>query len=319
MTKYFFLNFILVVGLSVVFQLPAQASPQPAPAGGPIEKFAAFDDANNSDLSANSFQAVLDALYGENADPDTLMDYGRLSEEGGRVLRSYLSGLQRIPVTQLNRNEQLAYWLNFYNAASLNFVLNEFKRLSKRNSASGSSRFRQSNDMKVKRFFLDEDGPWTQPHYEIEGEQLSVNDIEHRILLAHWDDPRVIYGLYCPAKSCPAMPQKAFTGPRVWIQLDAAAKAYVGRKEGAKVSRGDLEVSSLYRLHRDRFPDDAAIIAHLKKVGGPEMESELYGITQVDDDDFNWRLGGTPPPAGWSMPSRGVSNRGAGFGANPYE
>lgn len=206
----------------------AFATPQPAPDGGPIEAFRAHDAANTQRIDHRLWESILAAAI----DPDQpkrnmALDYGTLGPGAHEALLSYVNWLEDMPVSSLNRDEQLAYWLNFYNAASLSFVTGEFARLvrkrrfqSRSTSAKGST---GAIRLRVKSFYMGKKSPWAEKRFTVEGERLSLNDIEHRILYPLWDNPQVTYGLSCPARSCPPLPATAFTGEQVAAQLARAA------------------------------------------------------------------------------------------------
>jgi hypothetical protein len=51
-------------------------------------------------------------------------------------------------------------------------------------------------DIDISPGFL-EDGPWGKPLITVEGQSLSLNDIEHRILRPIWRDGRINYAVNC--------------------------------------------------------------------------------------------------------------------------
>jgi Protein of unknown function, DUF547 len=70
-------------------------------------------------------------------------------------------------------------------------------------------------------------GPWGRKLIEVEGEPLSLDDIEHRILRPIWRDPRLHYAVNCAALGCPNLRSSAFTAANADILLETAASDYV--------------------------------------------------------------------------------------------
>ena len=52
--------------------------------------------------------------------------YGAVSAGDHRTLQNYLDMLQSTEVSDLNRDEQLAYWINLYNAATMNLIVENY-------------------------------------------------------------------------------------------------------------------------------------------------------------------------------------------------
>src|SRR5688500_6381526 len=52
--------------------------------------------------------------------------YGKVPKADREALRAYLDGLQQVAIGKFNRDEQRAYWINLYNAATVNVVLEHY-------------------------------------------------------------------------------------------------------------------------------------------------------------------------------------------------
>ena len=106
----------------------------------------------------------------------------------------------------------------------------------------------------------------------VEGELLSLDDIEHRILRPIWGDPRIHYVLNCASYGCPNLNDRALTGRTVDKRLDAEAKVYINSDRAVLFKNGDLYVPSIYRWFVSDFGGtDASIIAHLRIFAEPVL------------------------------------------------
>ena len=65
-------------------------------------------------------------------------------------------------------------------------------------------------------------GPWKAKIMRVEGEKLSLDDIEHGIMRPFFKDPRVHYAVNCAALGCPNLMVKAFTEGNAEAMLEAA-------------------------------------------------------------------------------------------------
>lgn len=202
--------------------------------------------------------------------------YAEVDEQGRAMLERYLARLAAVPLEHYNRDQQLAYWINLYNALMLRLVLDHYPVASILGIGSGPG---------------GTGGPWQLELIEVAGVWVSLADIEHRILRPIWRDPRVHYALSCAAVSCPSLHPEPYRGEVVDAQLSAAAMAYVNDRRCIQVERGRLLVSSLFRWYREDFGgSDHAVISHLMAYAEPRLAMALQRFDDIDGDMFDWRL-----------------------------
>lgn len=206
------------------------------------------------------------------------VDYRGVTPADRKSLTDYISRLSALPVSRYGRPEQLAYWINLYNALTVSQVLTHFPLKSIRDISSG----------------LFGSGPWDESLVEIEGEDVSLNDIEHRILRPIWKDPRIHYAVNCASVGCPNLLQSAFTAGTAEPMLEEAAKAYVNSPRGARIDANGLTVSSIYVWFQDDFGgSDASVIAHLRRYAGAPLKKGLTGRDSIDGHAYDWSLNET--------------------------
>ncbi len=140
-------------------------------------------------------------------------------------------------------------------------------------------------------------GPWGKKLVRVEGEELSLDDIEHRILRPIWKDPRIHYAVNCAALGCPNLMPTAFTRSNTEELLERGARDYINSKHGARFdSDRRLIASSLYDWYQEDFGgDEASVIAHLRSYARPALAAKLEGITEVYDFEYDWALNDAAP------------------------
>ena len=177
------------------------------------------------------------------------------------------------PVSSLNRGEQLAYWINFYNALTVQVILDHYPTDS-------------ILDIKISPGFFSI-GPWDKKLVTVEGEELSLNDMEHRILRPIWRDPRIHYGVNCASIGCPNLLTTAYTADNVDGLLTENAVAYVNHPRGASLQNGALTVSSIYDWFEEDFGgnEDRNSCA-----SAPVCEAGLSRTVATGARDFGFRL-----------------------------
>jgi len=248
-----------------------------APRAEPWEAWAESDESNATRVDHSAWQRFLDRYLENGDDGLRLVAYARVPQVDRLALDRYIEALEHVPVRRLSRDEQFAYWVNLYNALTVALVLAHYPLDSIR-------------DIDISPGFF-ADGPWGRKLVTIEGEGLSLNDIEHRILRPLWGDPRVHYALNCASIGCPALQPSAFTADNTEALLDTGAREYVNHPRGARVDRGRLRVSSIYVWFRDDFgKDDAAVVEHLLRYANPGLARSLQGITKISGDGYDWSL-----------------------------
>ena len=213
----------------------------------------------------------------EGADGVNRVAYARVSEPDRRALDAYIGSLVATPISRFNRAEQLAYWINLYNALTLKLVLAAYPVDSIRDIQISSGLFSI--------------GPWDRQLVRIEGEAVSLNDIEHRILRPIWRDPRIHYAVNCASIGCPNLVRAAFTAANAKAHLDAAARDFINHPRAVRVEHGYLVVSSIYSWFTEDFGDsDAGVLEHLRQYAEPELASRLAPFDVIMDDEDDWSL-----------------------------
>ena len=213
------------------------------------------------------------------AGPDGVnrISYRTVSASHRDALKSYLARLTSLPISAYSRGEQRAYWVNLYNALTVELVLSRFPVDS-------------IMDIGISPGLL-AFGPWDKKLVRVEGEMLSLNDIEHRILRPIWKDPRLHYVLNCASVGCPNLPRRPLTAQNSEQMLDAAAREYINHPRGARVEDGKVVISKIYNWFSVDFGSDApAILAHLRRFAHPPLAAALKDATRIDRFEYDWAL-----------------------------
>lgn len=213
----------------------------------------------------------------EHTDAANRLDYAGISDEDRRILEGYIQSLSSIAIGTHNRAEQKAYWINLYNALTVKIVLDHYPVDSIR-------------DIDISPGLLTV-GPWDKDVIEVEGQTLSLNDIEHRILRPIWDDPLIHYGVNCASVGCPDLLPTAFTGSSVNRQLEQAARAYVNDGRGVSIKDNKVVVSKIYDWFIEDFGDsEAGVLRHLRKYAQGDLAAALDELNDLHDVVYDWSL-----------------------------
>ncbi|MGA7272714.1 MAG: DUF547 domain-containing protein [Acidimicrobiia bacterium] len=179
-------------------------------------------------------------------------------------LARYLAAMREVDPNDLSTSEALAFWINVYNAASLQV-------------AATASRDNVASVMRLP-------GAFNTPVISVAGETLSLNDIEHG-KVRRFGDPRVHAALVCGSVSCPTLRPEPF-GPNLDDQLDQQMRQFLER--GALVAdRLDDRVvmSPIFSW----FGGDFARSHHMPTLLPARRRQVLIALESwIDDTTINW-------------------------------
>lgn len=205
------------------------------------------------------------------------VQYANVAADDRRALQQHITALQALPISTYNRHAQKAYWINVYNALTVHVVLQHYPVDSIRDIRLSGGLFSQ--------------GPWQAKLLSIEGEKLSLDDIEHRILRPIWKDNRVHYALNCASLGCPNLAPVAYTPDNLDQLLDQGATAFVNHPRGAELMQGTLKVSSIYVWFQEDFGDSVdGVVQHLRRYANGPLAAQLHGYRGKLRHDYDWRL-----------------------------
>ena len=223
------------------------------------------------------WQAVLSKRVRPGVEGINLVDYGGMTDRDDTALDRYLDQMSHVAISTYNRNEQRAFWINVYNAATIALVRRHYPLKSIQNIEIGSGLFT--------------DGAWDHALFEVEGEKLSLNDIEHRILRPIWRDPRLHYALNCASKGCPNLLPTAFTGANTEQLLNDGAVAYINHQRSVMIANNGLRLSKLYLWFAEDFGStNEAILNHIRTYAFADLGGEIDAGRVITDYAYDWSL-----------------------------
>lgn len=205
------------------------------------------------------------------------VNYGQVSSTEQKRLRSYIHSLEQTPISQYNRDEQQAFWINLYNAVTVLLIIEKYPvdSIKKINISPGWFSF----------------GPWDARLAQVEEQELTLNDIEHRILRPIWRDNRVHYAVNCASIGCPNLASQAYTAENTEFLLEQGAIEYVNHPRGVTLEQGELQISSIYKWYMDDFQGSKkGIKKHLLHYAKPTLRKQLQEFEGDWDFDYDWNL-----------------------------
>lgn len=219
----------------------------------------------------------------------TNFDYGALAKDKA-ALTAYTQSLRAVTAEELasfTKDERYAFWINAYNAFTIQLIVDNYPLKSIRKLDSGL--FGSSS------IFDSEFIPLNALHPDAKDEQLSLNDIEHEILRKRFKDARVHAAVNCASASCPPLLNEAFTGAKLQKQLDAQMIAFVNDtvrnqfipKPGRQ---GEVRLSKIFDWFKSDFQRDAnSVRAYLLRYSSDE-HGALFEKALLRHTKYDWDL-----------------------------
>lgn len=209
-----------------------------------------------------------DALLQAHVDDAGYVDYRGLSEQRG-PLDAFVASLAEVDRTALNPQQDLALLINAYNAMTLQLVLDH-------GAADGSL-------VTIK----DAAGgdPWDGPTWDVGGEALTLNQLEHSVMRETYQEPRLHWAVVCAAVSCPPLRAEAYTGAALEQQLaDQESRVFSGRDERflKRAPTGGWLVTQILKWYAKDFNDGDWKGYALQRMPKPKLITAML--------DYNWRL-----------------------------
>jgi len=184
-------------------------------------------------VSAADFDhSIFDRILKTYVNNQGLVDYNGIAAD--QSFNSYMESLKTAQADSMSRDGQLAFWINAYNAVTIDKVIKWKPKKS------------------VRETFVP--GVWTgtkfftSREHTVAGEQLSQDDIEHEILRKQLKEPRIHFVIICASSGCPPLPRFAYTEDNVQAKLEDETRKYINSKRGTQIdtAKNTLYLSKLF-------------------------------------------------------------------------
>ncbi|MCB5162335.1 DUF547 domain-containing protein [Marinomonas algarum] len=196
--------------------------------------------------AANAFDhSAWNALLQQNV---YLIDGGKASQvdyqgfaDNKASLKRYLDRLAQVSQTEFDswpKNDQLAFLINTYNAATVALILTEWPNIESIKDL--GSLFRS---------------PWSKDVVSLLGEERSLDEVEHELIRGsdRYNDPRIHFAVNCASIGCPALANQAFQGDNLDRLLETQTELFLADRSRNRLNGDTLELSSIFKWYREDF------------------------------------------------------------------
>jgi hypothetical protein len=136
---------------------------------------------------------------------------------------------------------------------------------------------------------------WRRSVVRFEGELMSLDHLEHKVIRARYDEPRIHFAVVCAAVSCPPLRSEPYVGARLSEQLDDQARKFLADPEKNRyaAAAGELWLSPIFDWYRDDFTKPAGSLeAYVKPLLPAEITAAMGRAPKVEVRflDYDWAL-----------------------------
>lgn len=183
---------------------------------------------------------------------DGLVSYAALKAEP-KALESYLDSLGDVTEADYgawNRDRQIAFWINAYNALTLKVILDHYPI---EPSFPATLRYPKNSIRQIP-------GVWKAFKFLVMKRAMTLDDIEHETLRKRFHEPRVHMALVCAARGCPPLRAEAYAGAKLEEQLDDQARLFLKDPAKFRIDRdaGRVHLSSIFKWFGGDFMEKYA-------------------------------------------------------------
>ena len=161
-------------------------------------------------------------------------------------LKKYIRTLEEnIPKKSWSKNDKLAYWINTYNAITIDLILDNFPVKS----------IKEIKNRFEKKLYK---------------KKYSLGDIEHKIL-RKMNEPRIHFAINCASKSCPKLLNESYNGRKLEEQLKAVTKAFLCNPKKNILKNNEVYLSRIFLWFSKDFGTKKEKINFISKYSGIKL------------------------------------------------
>ena len=156
----------------------------------------------------------------------------------------------------------LAYYINLYNAYTVDLILRNYPTKS----------------------IKDIDSPWTKEFVKVGDTEISLGGIENSVL-RKMNEPRIHFAINCASISCPKLLNEAFTANKIEEQLERVTKEFVNSDKN-EISKNSVKLSSIFDWYKKDFKENGTVIDYVNQYSNTKINSGA----SVSYKEYDWNL-----------------------------
>jgi len=205
-------------------------------------------------------------LLKKHVDNDGNVNYKAFKKDE-KALDAYLTNLaQSEPSATSSTSENLAYFINLYNAATVKLILENYP-------------VKSIKDIRK---------PWDKEWIKVGTKLYSLGDIEHKVL-RKMNEPRIHFAINCASYSCPKLHNEAFVSSKLETQLQNATIDFINDPKRNVIASEKINISYIFKWFKADFTENGSIVNYMQSYSTIKIKDEA----KIDFIDYDWRLNET--------------------------
>ncbi len=207
-----------------------------------------------------------------------MVDYDGLKSNEAQLDAYLQEVIAAANIADLSEDEQFAFYINAYNAYTIKLILERYPKL---------------------KSITDYKEPWKQKRWNVAGETLSLDQIEHEKLRPVFKDPRIHFAVNCASVGCPPLRAEAYVASTLEQQLEAATKQTLTQTKYVEVKKGKLYLTKILEWYGKDFVNPefkghaesvAQYVARYASDDVVELVNAKGAKTPVRYKSYDWNL-----------------------------
>jgi hypothetical protein len=218
-------------------------------------------------------------LLSQYVDSNGRVDYGSWKAESSSILNQWLANINQADLTSINSVQELALWINLYNAFTVASILESYPISSIQPKILGLPNF-----LAFAWFFY-------RPTHKVGDSYYYLNQIEHRILRKKFKEPRLHFALVCASLGCPLLRNEAYDGETIEQQLEDDAMRFINNPDKVRyeATNQTLYCSKIFKWYKGDFLQVAASIPDYIR---SYLKTDIVSSKEISISylDYDWNL-----------------------------
>lgn len=212
----------------------------------------------------NAFFSKADSFFNNH------VDHGRVDYKSIVKDRSELDVLSKmvneIRVSSENKTTYQAFWINGYNLLVIKSIVDNYPIKSP----------------------MDKAGFFDETTHKIGGEEITLNEIEHKMLRGVFPkEPRFHFVLVCAGLGCPPIINKAYMPNTLEAQLETQTSLAMNDPEFIQLNKNKVKISQIFEWYKSDFTQGGKSLIYFINQYRTEKLPEK---TKVSYYPYNWAL-----------------------------
>lgn len=215
---------------------------------------------------------IWDSILNDHVKKDGTVDYKGIIAVRDQF-DTYIKLLENNHPNEKNwsRDESVAYWINAYNAFTVQLIMDNYP-VSSIKDIKGGITFVSS--------------VWDQKFITIEGHEYDLNNIEQGILRKYYKEPGIHFAVNCASISCPPLANFAFTADQLQDQLDQMTRSFLADPSKNIITSDHLQLSKIFNWYKSDFSDGQSLKEYINRYTDVEVDPKA----KISYLDYDWGL-----------------------------